>query len=114
VGEEATGYPDTVAYLNQRMIPILSAIIENSAIPPIIVLQGDHGWDQPHRLQILNALYLPGENGPQIPPTLTPVNTFRVIFNTYFGGSYPLLPDVSYNSPEGRKLDFSAAPFECP
>ena len=114
VGEEATGYPDTVAYLNNRMIPILQSILEHSATPPIIVLQGDHGWDQPHRLQILNALYLPGENVPQISPTLTPVNTFRVIFNTYFGGSYPLLPDVSYNSPEGRKLDFSVAPFACP
>jgi hypothetical protein len=29
---------------------------------------------------------------------LSPANTFRLIFNQYFGGSYPLLEDVSYFS----------------
>ena len=61
MGEEATGYPDTVAYLNNRMIPILQSILEHSATPPIIVLQGDHGWDQPHRLQILTRFTCPAK-----------------------------------------------------
>ena len=47
-------------------------------------------------MPILNAYYLPGNEPALIPPDITPVNTFRLIFNTYFNGKYPLLPDVSY------------------
>ena len=29
-------------------------------------------------------------------PTITPINSFRVVFNSYFGTNYPLLEDQSY------------------
>ena len=45
---------------------------------------------------ILNAFYLPGISMDAISPTITPVNTFRLIFNLYFGTDFPLLPDKSY------------------
>ncbi|HQF63644.1 MAG TPA: hypothetical protein PLT26_14180 [Anaerolineaceae bacterium] len=114
VTNEEIGYPNMVSYINNRMLVILQEIIENAETPPIIVLQSDHGWTTEHRLQNLNALYLPGNSTLPISDTLTPVNTFRIVFNTYFGGHYPLLPDVSYNSPEWRKLDLTEAPFICP
>jgi len=31
-------------------------------------------------------------------PSITPVNTFRLIFNAYFGTDLKLLPDISYFS----------------
>jgi len=114
VSSEDIGYPRMIYYINDRMRDILQDILENSKIPPIIILQSDHGWTTEHRLQNLNALYLPGHTDLQLPDTLTPVNTFRLVFNTYFGGDYPLLPDVSYNSPEWRKLDLTEAPVVCP
>jgi hypothetical protein len=50
------------------------------------------------RLSILNAYYFPGGNTEMLVPGITPVNTFRVIFNTYFGTDLELLPDIEYYS----------------
>ena len=90
------GYLSQVQYINKRIIPILQTIIEKSKTPPIIVLMGDHGLGDNNRYTILNAYYLPnGFKG--VYETITPVNSFRVILNDYFGANYPLLPDVSYS-----------------
>jgi hypothetical protein len=37
------GYRDELIYLNQRVIEVVKKIIRNSAIPPVIIIQGDHG-----------------------------------------------------------------------
>ena len=50
-----------------------------------------------NRYEILNAYYLPGDGAESLYPTITPVNSFRVILDKYFGENFPLLPDVSYN-----------------
>ena len=70
---------------------------------------GDHGpasmfhWDVDapgcvwERTSNLYALRLPGhQNDGTLYPSITPVNTFRVIFNTYFGTDLPLLDDQTY------------------
>lgn len=47
-------------------------------------------------MAILNAYYLPGA-GMDLPyETIAPVNTFWLFFNTYMGGDYGLLKDLSY------------------
>ncbi|MCM1567011.1 MAG: hypothetical protein NC238_13960 [Dehalobacter sp.] len=105
------GYTGQMTYLNTIMEETVSAILEKSRTAPIIVIQGDHGpgahWksDQDthicyqERMSILNAYYLPGEGtADQVYPTITPVNTFRVIFNAYFDTNYELLEDRVYFS----------------
>ena len=47
-------------------------------------------------MRIFNAYYLPEGGNENLYETITPVNTFRVVFNTYFGGRYELLPDKSW------------------
>jgi hypothetical protein len=42
---------------------------------------------------ILNAYLLPGAGNVLLYPSITPVNSFRVIFNAYFDTGLPLLPD---------------------
>lgn len=96
-----TGYRNQVVYLNSRLIPILRNIITNSDPPPIIVLQADHGGDgtaPEDRMSILNAYYLPDGGDQLLYENISPVNSFRVILNNYFGVSYELLEDVSYFS----------------
>ncbi|MBW1933532.1 MAG: hypothetical protein JRI56_11115, partial [Deltaproteobacteria bacterium] len=65
-------------------------------------LQSDHGIRPHHHNievgvnewhKILNAMYLPGMDYSEISPAISPVNTFRLIFNHYFGADYPLLED---------------------
>jgi hypothetical protein len=91
-------YAAEVTYINKRIAEIVRNLIANSAQPPVILLQGDHGWDPRSRMEILSAYYLPGGGDQLLYPTITPVNSFRVVLNHYFGESYPLLEDQSYYS----------------
>ena len=50
------------------------------------------------RMRILNAYYLPDGGEEVLYPSISPVNTFRLILNYYFGTSYPLLDDTAYHS----------------
>lgn len=100
-GKEMDGYRDQIIYLNSRLIPILKNIIANSEVPPIIIIQGDHGaidTVKEERMAILNAYYLPDGGSRRLYEHITPVNTFRIIFNHYFNADLDLLDDTSYYS----------------
>lgn len=110
-------YDDQVLYINSQLIPILKGIIQDSRTPPVIILQADHGYHasfEPNRVKILDAYYLPGMRAGRLYPTITPVNTFRMIFNQYFGENYPLLEDKSYFSPKEKPYQFQLVPNTCP
>jgi hypothetical protein len=113
-GDSPERYVDQVVYLNQRVLTIVDVILASSEVPPIIVIQGDHGASETkpdfRRLNILNAYYLPGEEHIPLYPTITPVNTFRLILDSYFGEELGLLPDVSYFSPIEDDYAFERAP----
>lgn len=109
------GYQNQLAFLNKKMIEAVDTILAESDAPPIIIIQGDHGpWLQPNnkRMWILNAYYLPGHND-KLYSTITPVNTFRIVFDAYFGGKYDMLKDVSYFSPVPKLYEFSEIPNDC-
>jgi len=107
--EYLTGYVDEVIYINQRLETTLDAILSKSAKPPVIILQGDHGPGMytnvnsadetcmKERFSILNAYYLPGGTDP-LYPAITPVNSFRLIFDKYFQTQLGFLPDKQYFS----------------
>ncbi len=109
------GYTNQLTYLNKKMLKAVDTILEESDTPPIIIIQGDHGpWMQPkdRHMWILNAYYLPG-NTDKLYPTISPVNTFRLVLNSYFGGRYEMLEDASYFSPVPNLYDFSKIPNSC-
>lgn len=95
------GYRNQVKFINSQVIPLVQAILDRSAQPPIIILQGDHGalgriTTENARMTILNAYYLPQGKAQNLYPTISPVNTFRFIFNNYFGVHLPMLEDISF------------------
>ena len=109
------GYLNQLQYLNTTVIETIDTILANSETPPIIIFQGDHGpWLQPKdkRFWNLTAIYFPGKND-VLYPTISPVNIFRLVFNSYFGGKYDILEDVSYFSPVPNLYDFSQMPYPC-
>jgi hypothetical protein len=115
------GYRGQVIYLNSMFEKIFESILENSSRSPIIILQGDHGITRVssvlERVAILNAYHLPGGGDELLYPSISPINTFRLIFNFYFGGKFELLQDVSYfwKSDEGP-YEFDVIPstqLEC-
>ena len=104
--EYIEAYRNQLHYINTRLVQTIDAILAHSETPPILILQSDHGpipegskmrYTQ-QRMAILSAYYLPGNGDEFLYPTITPVNTFRVIFNTYYSGAYELLPDRVYFS----------------
>ena len=89
-------YLSQVEFIDTQIIPMLEKIINASTESPIIILQGDHGNGE-CSVPILNAYYFPNVSvADTLYPRITPVNTFRVLFNTYFQGDYSLLEDNSF------------------
>ena len=98
---------DQVKFVQKETLDVVDTLIQNSQVPPIIIVQGDHGPlpdltdEASQRLPILNAYFLPGIRMDKVLyPSISPVNSFRVILNAYFGQNLPLLEDQSYFGPE--------------
>ena len=111
----AKGYQNQLTNLNKKMEAAIDTILADSSTPPIIIIQGDHGpWLQPtsKKFSILNAYYLPGHNA-ELYPSVSPVNSFRLVFDDYFGANYPLLRDVTYDSPVPNVFKFTEIPNKC-
>jgi len=89
-------YVDTVIFLNSRVLELVDTLQSAPGVKPVIILQADHGSHIVasgfNKHKILNAYYLPGSNY-EVSETITPVNTFRVILNEYFGTELEILPD---------------------
>jgi len=108
--EYIKGYRDQLLFINKKIKIVLDDILSRSKRPPIIILQADHGprsmlvWEDPNKtyfkecMSILNAYYLPDNGDRRLYKEITPVNTFRIIFNHYFGTDYKLLKDKVYFS----------------
>ena len=105
--EERKRYLDQLIFINKKLEDSVVEILSKSKIPPIIVIQSDHGvWisadgvneDEMHgiRLKNFSALYLPGKDKNIVPRDMSAVNTFRLIFNQYFGLDLEMLDNKGY------------------
>ena len=98
-------YKKQLAYISSRTIETVDSILKNSPNPPVIIIQSDHGpgsklshndvtkTDLPERMSILNALYIPQPCSTW--QQMSPVNTFRVVFNSLFNAGLELKEDKS-------------------
>jgi len=93
-------YVNQVSYVNKQVEKLVEEILSNSDRSPVIILQADHGQgnNRVARMSILNAYYFPEGEDKALYEHITPVNTFRIILNRYFGTDYKLLDDHSYFS----------------
>ena len=103
-------YTDEIFYLNKRIEEVVDDILENSPTEPVIIIQGDHGSRSGYHLVeyetpgILNAYYLPEYCRSGLYPTITPVNTFRMVFNSCLGADFDLLEDKIYRDQFGGPI----------
>ena len=115
-------YVDQLVFANKKVMALLDELLSSSEVPPIIILQADEGpfplryeldednfrWEEAteaelrEKMGILNAYYLPNVDTSLLYPSITPVNSFRVVFNLYFGADFELLEDKSYVFHSGR------------
>jgi hypothetical protein len=104
------GYRKQATYLTKRIERVIDQILSQSAEPPVIVLQSDHGaWLHYHpndvdatelreRFGTLNAIYIPGKKYEGLTDQAVSVNTFRIVLNNVFGTKLPLLEARNYFS----------------
>jgi len=116
--EYIAGYRDQLTFTNQQVLMVIDQILANATRPPIIILQGDHGpgsqlnlkdinqTNLQERFYILNAYHLPDGGQADLSATITPINSYRLIFNHYFGTDYEYLPDESYFSTWANPTEF--------
>ena len=108
--EDKEGYVNSVKFTNKKIMEIVEQLLTESAKPPVIIIQADHGIgfdfesSNPsnesieQKMSILSAYYLPDIEKNLSNDVITPVNTFRIIFNSYFNTNYDLLENKIYLS----------------
>jgi hypothetical protein len=121
-GEEES-YIRQLEFTNAQILSIVDRIVAETP-DAVIVLQADEGpwprrlveegddfpWSEFTRAEleekygILNAYRLPGVDPEEasLYPAITPVNSFRVVFNAYLGTDLELLPDRMYAYPDNH------------
>ena len=114
---EREAHIDQVEFANKKLMELIPELL-NSKNKPIIILQGDTGsgfeldWDNPtkemiqERLGNLNAVYFPNLNYNHMYETITPVNTFRIIFNEFFDEDYKFVQDKNFWSQSDKPYQY--------
>ena len=66
----------------------------------LLVNREDHATSNIRRARfaILHALFLPDGGDKLLYPTISPVNSLRVVMSRYFGTAMPLLPDKRFRT----------------
>jgi hypothetical protein len=90
-----------IGYTNHVIDQLLDQLLLQTGGNAIIILQSDHGInDVPGSKRVdvfrnYSAYYFPGKDYYLLYDGMSNVNTFRVVFNKYFGQRLPLLEDSS-------------------
>ena len=117
LGAQTRLYRESVAITDEKMIPILDSIFSKSKIPPIIIVQGDHGPfiknSKEDAFNILNAYYFPDYDYQNLYPGISPVNSFKILLNKFFGTKFQLEEERHYFSPVGDPDEFKEIPGSC-
>lgn len=107
-------YINYLKFANRETQKLVEKLLDTND-PPIIIIQSDHGsvfgvdWENPtndmlrQRMSNFQAFYLPNGDSGLMSEATTPVNIFRVLFNSYFNENYEILSDkifwVLWNKP---------------
>ena len=125
-------YSEQIMYANSQLLQFIEAVKSVDGLKPIVVIQADEGpwpkefirdeikhlgrdvtsvdWSEvtaeqlKEKMAILNAIYFPDKPNVSFGGNSSPVNTFRLILNEYFGANLPLLEDKAYIYPDKKDL----------
>ena len=107
--EEKRAYLNQLTYLTKILKETIENLLENSDNLPIIIIQSDTGpsiisadttdeLQQVGRMSIFNAYYFPNEKYDSLYDDITPVNSFRIVFDSQFQTNYGIVEDKVFYS----------------
>jgi hypothetical protein len=116
-------YIDQLQCLNRMLLKVVTTLLQRSSVPPIILLQGDHGTNSlryssvksaqavspaqaRERFGTFGAYYLPEGGDRLFGDTVTVVNVFANVLEHYFGAAVPPVPNKLYMSTERTPYAF--------
>jgi hypothetical protein len=105
-------YLDQIRCVNSMVLKAVDSIQARSRVPPVILIQADHGHgrfgrDIPplsdaspeairERVSVFAAYALPTVRPTDIPDSISPVNVTRAVLRHYFRAALPPLPETVY------------------
>ena len=124
-------YTDKEAYLEQliysskKILELVDKILENTTRDPVIIVMSDHGyrteidWENPSNehyvagFNNLAAYHMPNQMD-NLPETISSVNIFRIIFNSYLDTDFEMLEDRQIWYTPNRPFDFTDSTDKLP
>lgn len=116
--DNRNAHVNQVKFMNKNFYELIPKLLESDK-KPIIILQGDTGSGfginsknptnpmMKERMSNLNAIYFPDNNYDSVYDGMTPVNTFRIVFNEFFNEDYTLLQDKNFWSESDRPYKYT-------
>lgn len=94
-------YLEQLKFTNKLLMELVDFILSNSNVKPVIIIQADHGFrflkdetaQESESHAILNAFYFPDRDYKLLYPTVSSVNTFRILLRKYNFLDIETLPD---------------------
>jgi hypothetical protein len=118
----AAAYAAQVTCVNTKVLSLVDTILRRSRLPPVILIQADHGHGRFGRLvppldsvsteqaseraSVFAAYYLPGVAPNAVVDSISPVNAIRLVLRHYFGADLPPVEDATYWSSWNRPYRF--------
>jgi hypothetical protein len=104
--DERAGYIEQLQCVNHLVLGLVRELRARSRVPPVILLQGDHGPNAARPLSpnlllrevfgAFGAYYLPAGGDRLFPDSVTLVNVLPRVFNYYLGTGLPMQQDDLY------------------
>ncbi len=102
-----SSYLEQLKFTNKKLMEAVEKIFAASgSAPPVVIIQSDHGTTYVEgfkiregcarrKLRNFGAYYIPGKDA-ALPSDMGAVNTFRFLFDLYFGTNFGFLEDQCY------------------
>jgi hypothetical protein len=121
-------YLGQIGCTNRLVLKLVTSLLRESDVPPVILLQGDHGSSTPafdtaataaeiplaaaqDRFGAFGAYYLPDHGSAEFGDSVTVVNVLGNVLRHYLGADLPREPDDLYLSPYGTPYAFKRVSF---
>ena len=105
-------YVNQLKFTNKKTLEVVAELLDSKK-QPIIIIQSDHGsaftfdgnlknWKTPteqmikERMDSINFIFLPENETNIFLESITPVNTFSILFNHYFETNFEIYEDKIY------------------